>query len=1318
MKAIFTYPNNSGTSFIDPNYIGDDTVGFQKRIKELVDGSYKQWAAPIPSDTVSNIMSELSKYNEATWFETSGNNSIFNFWENPLYTGITELISENISSATATHTVTSNVEFASNHGLYDSQLMTLSGFDGSWSALNGNDYYVKKIDADTIQLCTDSALTLPIEFYDVENATLSSALIPGGDVDFNINTTLHNDLTSNQLVVLSGLDGTMAEHNGSNFYVQNLTANDFNLSYDSAGNTMLGYPASANNQPMISITIPDSGAVVVQLPSPSGDDLPFGSQVDFDGNDATASGPQGQWPSGVYQGPSTMLSAAGQSGGVSGALFTKVLNASANTYEVFFDSACTNPVTKSSSLGWSPDAPDRQAGSCTVDTPITLARIGDSYTFRMQYSNTGSLDLSGNSLYQIITKDYYQFEGFPGAGSSSGFSGYSKRDTGDFYFPYSDSALTNPANLGFHILNAYKVLYTIGDNTKLFLQQKLDDQGNILTNKDVILDEDTLVSLINNGGGNTRDNVLAILDASLQYYTFSDQQATGGVNPYGFLNPDDASITGQTRGGAEQTLDGNAIMTISSSSSSYLDKTWDVSGYTEHVTQIAPSDPSDVSYANLGGAMVVTAPYNKTTNTSSWSSASGSFFTNLENMYNQNPDTVIGRPFVFGWDYDVSTGSDSGTPSPGTFIYGGQPNNTTSPKQAYMLPLGYKTYTDGNGDTQAQFMFQVYDIDTTTAYYGDIGTNKGGFRGNNSGAPRSIFGATNIFADDKVLRTYLNNTFTTSRTPLTSEISITPTSWTDTSNQSVTGSMLTGVTSKLRTGDLITVKKQEISTGTITIIGEYIANMAATYTTPDAGGNFTGTVWLLPTDGTNGWGNYTGNSAGLDVNLPSSTTHTIFIETRYETLLSNTGTIPGGFYIPTTVDNYAYMNVPLVTALYTEGELWSNQIGTNLTEVTTYDIGYSYQDSTQGEVQEVYTPATPNIIPTGQDIDATTGTLTVEANENHRYKLSSVSDHMYGNKTYLQRTGASTYVNNARLKTTSAWGAGETYQATIGHFPVTTVGTNVAGYPDGVFTMDTEFPGAFASSGGVAFELETVPDTYTPPAISPAASEDVFDTDDEWADYGYANGQKNWPSHVTPSKADIVYNAPTIANMSQSGIKYTRSVGHTDWRLDVAYPPMTHEEFQKFHAIAQAAQGQAMPFNFKLKDKNGGSILWKKFEDTSVSTNSPRFKNAVANGDRLALIEGFQSNESNAFLQGEVFIDGNNDNGYVHTVLNQVDANVYGEAKIRTPWPFRAPVVTGDFLYKEPSSIVVTLANDNFEYKVDTSGYYYMSVSFDLDDWK
>ena len=88
----------------------------------------------------------------------------------------------------------------------------------------------------------------------------------------------------------------------------------------------------------------------------------------------------------------------------------------------------------------------------------------------------------------------------------------------------------------------------------------------------------------------------------------------------------------------------------------------------------------------------------------------------------------------------------------------------------------------------------------------------------------------------------------------------------------------------------------------------------------------------------------------------------------------------------------------------------------------------------------------------------------------------------------------------------------------------------------------------------------------------------------------------------------------------------------------------------------------------------------KSFEDTSVSTNTPRFKNAVANGDRLALIEGFQSNESNAFLQGEVFIDGNNDNGYVHTVLNQVDANVYGEAKIRTPWPFRSPPgVTGRF---------------------------------------
>ncbi len=41
MKSIFTYPLNPNNYYIDPDYIGDDTVGFQKRVKDLKDGNYK-----------------------------------------------------------------------------------------------------------------------------------------------------------------------------------------------------------------------------------------------------------------------------------------------------------------------------------------------------------------------------------------------------------------------------------------------------------------------------------------------------------------------------------------------------------------------------------------------------------------------------------------------------------------------------------------------------------------------------------------------------------------------------------------------------------------------------------------------------------------------------------------------------------------------------------------------------------------------------------------------------------------------------------------------------------------------------------------------------------------------------------------------------------------------------------------------------------------------------------------------------------------------------------------------------------------------------
>ena len=71
-----------------------------------------------------------------------------------------------------------------------------------------------------------------------------------------------------------------------------------------------------------------------------------------------------------------------------------------------------------------------------------------------------------------------------------------------------------------------------------------------------------------------------------------------------------------------------------------------------------------------------------------------------------------------------------------------------------------------------------------------------------------------------------------------------------------------------------------------------------------------------------------------------------------------------------------------------------------------------------------------------------------------------------------------------------------------------------------------------------------------------------------------------------------------------------------------------------------------------------------------------------------------------------------------HTSLSGTDSNVYGEAKIRTPWPFRTAQVAGTQIHKNPEHAIVTFASDNFEYQVDVNNYYFVSVAFDLDSWK
>ena len=404
-----------------------------------------------------------------------------------------------------------------------------------------------------------------------------------------------------------------------------------------------------------------------------------------------------------------------------------------------------------------------------------------------------------------------------------------------------------------------------------------------------------------------------------------------------------------------------------------------------------------------------------------------------------------------------------------------------------------------------------------------------------------------------------------------------------------------------------------------------------------------------------------------------------------------------------------------VQAFWTEGENY-------FTPDTTTDYYYwtgTYNNVRYNETNEMRwlalsdseTGTTAAIGVTGIT-DSTTGNIALTGTHNH--KASNPNVYFPGNQTYKQRTGASTYVNAAIVEDDYYdIDSSTTSDFTDGTKPSLTVSQSTEGYISGISLGST----GRITTGQKMLTIGATPDSYTPPALTPAEQEDVWDTDDEWASDG-SSQLKTWPDHVTPRSAVINYSSPTIVNNSQSGIKYTRSVGHTKWRLEVEYPPMSAEDFQEFHVIAQAAHGQSTPFYFKLRSQYGTNILWSDFYDGTSSTYTPRVKDAISPGDTTLLVEGFNSNESNAFKRGEVFIGSKNENGSLHTSLSSTDANVFGEAKIRTPWPFREAKSAGSEIDKDPFWAIVTLGSDNFEYTVDVNNYYYVSVAFDLDSWK
>jgi hypothetical protein len=270
------------------------------------------------------------------------------------------------------------------------------------------------------------------------------------------------------------------------------------------------------------------------------------------------------------------------------------------------------------------------------------------------------------------------------------------------------------------------------------------------------------------------------------------------------------------------------------------------------------------------------------------------------------------------------------------------------------------------------------------------------------------------------------------------------------------------------------------------------------------------------------------------------------------------------------------------------------------------------------------------------------------------------------------------------------------------------------------------------------FPINPKADEYVAPT---AYAPDVFDTDDEWDTDGFSQAKINetWPKIPMPRSIKFTTNQPSSVTRSQNGTKYVRSSGVIKHQMEVEYAPMSENNFRHFHSVVQAARGQATPFYFDLRNytNNSGTSGRSIFGQITASGNTRSDRGLTSDsflmttidqsldrkpttGDKLITLEGFDSNRSDVFIQGEqLILNAGYADGNLVTVINDgVDSNRYGEARIRIPYGLRRAVGNGEKVFFDPSHVIVTLADDQFEFTREVDGLYRITVRFDFDEFK
>ena len=242
---------------------------------------------------------------------------------------------------------------------------------------------------------------------------------------------------------------------------------------------------------------------------------------------------------------------------------------------------------------------------------------------------------------------------------------------------------------------------------------------------------------------------------------------------------------------------------------------------------------------------------------------------------------------------------------------------------------------------------------------------------------------------------------------------------------------------------------------------------------------------------------------------------------------------------------------------------------------------------------------------------------------------------------------------------------------------------------------------------------------YVPPAQTPvqiAAAEDNFYLNDVWytttTEFDSA-GTKNWPRTPVPATAELTETQPSVTTQSQAGIKYTRSGGFSKSGIELTYPLLNEADFRVLQNASQLAQGQRAVFRYYYRSSNNYNNTWV-WQVNNSSNQNPRVLD-VRDNDRVFLVEGMESNESQVLKAGQIIKVGGNYNGEHSQNVADVDANVFGEVESRIAYKNgNYTLVKHDEVWLQPDYLVVTLADDEFTYTARTDGLYDVSVRFDF----